>query len=113
MVTIYPLLIQHCSSSKFVHKIIGTCCYYSNSDSVPSPDHADVRSPSEGSSGVNMDNADKLPSPNDSGTVSPNREGITEGINEAMNGNLYAKQKHLGCKKSARPIRSSIANRYV
>ena len=25
----------------------------------------------------------------------------------------YAKQKHLGCKKSARPIRSSIANRYV
>ena len=26
---------------------------------------------------------------------------------------LYAKQKHLGCKKSARPIRSSIANRYV
>ena len=27
--------------------------------------------------------------------------------------NLYAKQKHPGCKKSARPIRSSIANRYV
>ena len=26
---------------------------------------------------------------------------------------IYAKQKHLGCKKSARPIRSSIANRYV
>ena len=25
----------------------------------------------------------------------------------------YAKQKHPGCKKSARPIRSSIANRYV
>ena len=25
----------------------------------------------------------------------------------------YAKQKHLGCKKSVRPIRSSIANRYV
>ena len=25
----------------------------------------------------------------------------------------YAKQKHLGCKKSARPIRSSIVNRYV
>ena len=25
----------------------------------------------------------------------------------------YAKQKHLGCKKSARPIRSSITNRYV
>ena len=24
-----------------------------------------------------------------------------------------AKQKHPGCKKSARPIRSSIANRYV
>ena len=24
-----------------------------------------------------------------------------------------AKQKHLGCKKSARPIRSSIVNRYV
>ena len=23
----------------------------------------------------------------------------------------YTKQKHLGCKKSARPIRSSIANR--
>ena len=27
--------------------------------------------------------------------------------------NWYAKQKQLGCKKSARPIRSSIANRYV
>ena len=26
---------------------------------------------------------------------------------------LNAKQKHPGCKKSARPIRSSIANRYV
>ena len=26
---------------------------------------------------------------------------------------IYAKQKHPGCKKSARPIRSSIANRYV
>ena len=26
---------------------------------------------------------------------------------------MYAKQKHPGCKKSARPIRSSIANRYV
>ena len=25
----------------------------------------------------------------------------------------YAKQKHLGYKKSARPIRSSIANKYV
>ena len=25
----------------------------------------------------------------------------------------HAKQKHPGCKKSARPIRSSIANRYV
>ena len=23
---------------------------------------------------------------------------------------IYAKQKHLGCKKSARPIRSSIVN---
>ena len=28
-------------------------------------------------------------------------------------GYIYAKQKHPGCKKSARPIRSSIANRYV
>ena len=28
-------------------------------------------------------------------------------------GNLNAKQKHPGCKKSARPIRSCIANRYV
>ena len=27
--------------------------------------------------------------------------------------NNHAKQKHPGCKKSARPIRSSIANRYV
>ena len=27
--------------------------------------------------------------------------------------NSYAKQKHPWCKKSARPIRSSIANRYV
>ena len=27
--------------------------------------------------------------------------------------NNNAKQKHPGCKKSARPIRSSIANRYV
>ena len=26
---------------------------------------------------------------------------------------INAKQNHLGCKKSARPIRSSIANRYV
>ena len=26
---------------------------------------------------------------------------------------IYYKQKHPGCKKSARPIRSSIANRYV
>ena len=26
---------------------------------------------------------------------------------------VNAKQKHPGCKKSARPIRSSIANRYV
>ena len=26
---------------------------------------------------------------------------------------MNAKQKHPGCKKSARPIRSSIANRYV
>ena len=26
---------------------------------------------------------------------------------------MYAKQKHPGCKKSVRPIRSSIANRYV
>ena len=26
---------------------------------------------------------------------------------------IHAKQKHPGCKKSARPIRSSIANRYV
>ena len=25
----------------------------------------------------------------------------------------YAKQKHPGCKKNTRPIRSSIANRYV
>ena len=26
---------------------------------------------------------------------------------------IYTKQKHPGCKKSARPIRSSIANRHV
>ena len=26
---------------------------------------------------------------------------------------LHAKQKHLGCKKSARPIRSNVANRHV
>ena len=26
---------------------------------------------------------------------------------------IYAKQKHPGCKKSVRPIRSSIVNRYV
>ena len=27
--------------------------------------------------------------------------------------NCYAKQKHPGCKESARPIRRSIVNRYV
>ena len=45
-------------------------------DSVPSPDHTDVRSASEVSSGVNMDNADKLLSSSNSGTVSFNNEGI-------------------------------------
>ena len=33
--------------------------------------------------------------------------------NDGPNGLLITKQKHPGCKKSARPIRSSIANRYV
>ena len=43
------------------------------------------------SSGVNMDNIDKLPSPSDSGTVSPNNERINGDGNEAING----KQLHL------------------
>ena len=34
-------------------------------------------------------------------------------VQHGDSGILYAKQKHPGCKKSARPIRSSIANRYV
>ena len=77
------------SVSVFMHEIIGSSCYYSITDSVPSPDHiVDVRSPSEVSSGVNMDTVDKLPSPSDSGTASPNHEVITEsGISEAaLNG---------------------------
>lgn len=48
--------------------------YYSNSDSIASPDRNDIRSPSEVSSGIPMDTADKLPSPSDSGTVSPGNE---------------------------------------
>ena len=48
-----------------------------------------MRSPSEVSSGVNMDTADKLPSPNDSGTVSPNHEGMNEGISEAAFNGKY------------------------
>ena len=66
----------------FVHKVI-SCCYCSNPDSVTSPNHNDVRSPSEVSSSVNMDNIDKLPSPSDSGTVSPNNE---QNNDEAING---------------------------
>ena len=71
-----------------VHEIIRGCCY-SITDSVPSPDHTDMRSPSEVSSGVNMDTTDKLPSPNDSGTVSPNHEGMNEGISEAAFNGKY------------------------
>ena len=38
---------------------------------------------------------------------------MTTCLCEGLRVKLYAKQKHSGCKKSARPIRSSIANRYV
>ena len=46
------------------------------------------------------------------------REAISQGhgaylMDEETPVSIYAKQKHPGCKKSARPIRSSIANRYV
>lgn len=57
-------------------KSLEIVCYYSNGDSVPSPDHADMRSPSEVSSGVTMDTGDKMVSPSDSGTVSPNNKGL-------------------------------------
>ena len=52
---------------------------------MASPDHNDVRSPSEVSSGVNMDPTDKPASPNDSGTVSPNDSGTVSPKNEAVN----------------------------
>ena len=68
--------------------LLEVICLYSDSDSVASPDGADVSSPtelrsptevmspSEVSSGVNVDTTDKLPSPSDSGTVSPVNKGI-------------------------------------
>ena len=53
--------------------------------------------------------------------MAPKRsEGATKGlrVTKSLSSHrsrhlTYAKQKHPGCKKSARPIRSSIVNRYV
>ena len=84
------MLYKTISESVFMHEIIGSYCCYSITDSVPSPDHTDMRSPSEVSSGVNMDTVDKLPSPSDSGTASPNHEVMRESsITEAAINGKY------------------------